>query len=718
MASVETIEKLAAHPEWIPPRSDVRVFLGEPGAPEATKTTVEPGNVFSPGMLTFGVTWWLRFPADGSFFATETAPLEALHWRYEEGCLPLIHCETQVHGVDVQHSLFQDGAAADYSEAVCGRLRLSNPETARRPVNVQVFIALRSLGPAGGPLPDLAVEANRRGFCQPKGNLPLLAVDRDPDAIGCGVGDPSPLARRGEVPAEAACQDKDGWVYGLLRYDVVIPAGGNWTLRLDCPQQTQRRWQHLANSRAVPRPEAFEARSQAHLEDWRARFAGIELDVPDQDFHNAFFAGVQHLLTAMVGDQAHIAALAYPLVWLRDGIYIMRCLDLAGFHKEARFATEYCVRNDFFGGFGAEGDAPGQGIWALVSHYRVTGDRLWLERVYPAIRRKVEWLFRMRRTTTPIQVTIDNPVLAFLQANRMLGLICMPASEGIIHGTMDQGIVYSVGFVNHWALNGLRCAAFAAAELGYLADEAAYQAEAADLESSLMAYIQRNPEYFEYERTANSLLWPTHAWEHRLDFVEEPFNRWWAKNRGSNDSDYQPEDYWLYFEFAQAHNALLLGQRERAWRVIQYRLQHQDLPGLYGWREGKDGVGMENAVNGVTLIRQLRGCQIFDSVTPHGWSGSEMWLLQRATLVEEWQDKLVLFSGIPETWLKPGARFGFRNLPSWYGDVSASVQVSQDGRSVHVEISGAVPGTLVQVRLPQAQKEAPIDDQGHLEIDL
>ena len=46
--------------------------------------------------------------------------------------------------------------------------------------------------------------------------------------------------------------------------------------------------------------------------------ASIELDVPDIDFRNAFFAGLQHLLTAMVGEQARIAPLAYPLPWLRD----------------------------------------------------------------------------------------------------------------------------------------------------------------------------------------------------------------------------------------------------------------------------------------------------------------------------------------------------------------------------------------------------------------
>lgn len=212
MASVETIEKLKEHPEWIPPRSDVRVFLGEPGAPEATKTTVEPGNVFSPGMMTFGVTWWLRFPAENTFYATETAALETLHWRYEEGYLPVIHCEARVHGLDAQHSLFQDGTARDLSEEVCARLRLSNPGP--EPASVQVFIALRSLGPAGGPLPGLAVTADKRGFCQPAGSLPLLVADRGPDAIGCGVGDPSTLARQGDVPSEVECHDPNGGLLG------------------------------------------------------------------------------------------------------------------------------------------------------------------------------------------------------------------------------------------------------------------------------------------------------------------------------------------------------------------------------------------------------------------------------------------------------------------------------------------------------------------------
>ena len=696
MASPDTYQKLAEHPDWIAPRSDTRVFLGEPGAPEATKTTLEPGNAFSPGMLTFGVTWWLRFPGSDRFFATETAALDTMTWRYEDGFLPLVHCATTVDGVAVDHGLFQDGTAADRSEAVCGRLALTN--TAAAPVLLQLFIALRSLGPAGGPVPALAVGPDGRSFWLPRRNLPLLAVDRPPDRLGCGVGDPSPLARRGIVPSERSAQDPDGWCFGVMRFDLSLPPDGTWRVDLDCPLQTYGNLEDELPGTAALRPERIEARRDVHLRSWRTRLGHIGLDVPDQDFRNAFFAGLQHMLTASVGDQARIAPLSYPLPWLRDSIFIIRCVDLAGLHGEARRLTEYCARNDFFGGFGAEGDAPGQGIWALVQHHRLTADRPWLEQVYPAIRRKCEWLFRMRRADGPIQIVVDTPTLAYTHAERTSGVICAAARDGIITGSMDHRIDHSVGWVNHWALCGLREAAHAARLLGHLADAIAYEAEAEQLMAVIERFAERVPGFFAHDRTVNSLLWPTRAWERTPDRVEDRFDDWWRANRGTA-GEFKPEPYWLYFEFAQAHNALLLGQRERAWDVIGYRMRHQDVPGLYGWREGGAGVGTRNATQGVTLFNQLRGCHRFDDITPHGWSQAEMWLLQRAVLVEEWQGGLLLFAGVPSDWLTPGARVAFRDWPTWYGRVTAELRVDEEGKRATITATGIAAGTRVEARV-------------------
>jgi len=701
MASIDTFQVLAERSEWIAPRSDLRVFLGEPGAPEATKTTVEPGNSFSPGMRSCGVTWWLRFPdnviGDDAFFAPEMAPVEALHWSYEQGYLPVIHCDTEVAGLDIQHSIFQDGTAADRSEAVCGRLRLIN--TRSDEARVQVFLALRSLGPAGGPIPALVVDDDGRGFGAASHRPSLLRVDHTPDAAGCGVGDPSPLARAGQIPSGHDAHDVDGWCFGLLRYDLSLPSGETWQLHVDCPLQTQGNLHDELPTMAVPHPEAYDARVATHLSHWQERLASVILDVPDPHFRDAFFAGLQHMLTAMVGDQARIAPLCYPLPWLRDSVYIIRSLDLAGLHNIARAATAYCARNDFFGGFGAEGDAPGQGIWALTQHYRLARDRPWLQSVYPDIRRKCDWLFRMRRAEQPIQVTVDTPVLAFTQAERASGVICLAARDGLIMGAMDHGVIHALGWVNQWALCGLREAAYAAHELGCEDEAGRYRDEADALWSSLRAYAAHTPSFFSHERTVTSLLWPTGAWDTAWDNARQGFDAWWVEHRGSGDV-YRPEPYWLYFEFAQAHNALLFGERERAWQVVDYRLRHQDLPGLYGWREGGDGVGTENAIHGVTLINQLRGCQRLASITPHGWSQAEMWLLQRAMLVDEWGDGLLLLAGVPAHWLTPRARIAFSGLPTWYGHVNVEVLVDPRGEAATVMISGIATGTPLTVRLP------------------
>ena len=47
------------HPDWIWNRSDTHVILGVPGTLDAFKTPVEPGNSFSPGPGTYGISSWI-----------------------------------------------------------------------------------------------------------------------------------------------------------------------------------------------------------------------------------------------------------------------------------------------------------------------------------------------------------------------------------------------------------------------------------------------------------------------------------------------------------------------------------------------------------------------------------------------------------------------------------------------------------------------------------
>ena len=81
----------AAHPDWIWNRSDTHTFVAVPGSHESFKTPVEPGNSFSPGPGTYGVSTWIF--VDGRLHAPEEKPLAELHWRWQDGGLPVLISE-------------------------------------------------------------------------------------------------------------------------------------------------------------------------------------------------------------------------------------------------------------------------------------------------------------------------------------------------------------------------------------------------------------------------------------------------------------------------------------------------------------------------------------------------------------------------------------------------------------------------------------------------
>lgn len=73
------------------PRGEVHVFLGDPHSDGCDKTTVEPGNVFSPGVWTCGIS---AFVADGDrLFTAETTKPDEITWELgtAERFSPVLH---------------------------------------------------------------------------------------------------------------------------------------------------------------------------------------------------------------------------------------------------------------------------------------------------------------------------------------------------------------------------------------------------------------------------------------------------------------------------------------------------------------------------------------------------------------------------------------------------------------------------------------------------
>jgi hypothetical protein len=285
-----------------------------------------------------------------------------------------------------------------------------------------------------------------------------------------------------------------------------------------------------------------------------------------------------------------------------------------------------------------------------------------------------------RHTQTPIRVPYEFATHEWALLP-VIDLFCAPAQHGLIVGRMDHH--YPLYWVNAFACLGLTRAAQCAAVLGV--DGAAYAAEAAALRAALHSHIPDPKTGFgKNERDVVAAIWPCEWSTPDDEAVRGVFNAWWNTIR-CPEGTYNPERLWTYFPVGEAHNYLLLGQRERAWQTLAWYFANQSAPGTYGWPEGERD---ENSA--LLLWQKTRGWDKMRCVTPTGWTLAEMFLLLRDCLVREEGDALVLGLGVPAGWLdKP---FGVQNLPTHFGSVS--YRYDPHAHTVTVSTERPVPGGI------------------------
>ena len=217
-------EMRTKHPDWIWHRSDTHVMLGVPRSHEGLKTVVEPSNSFSPGVGTFGISTWLFDHQTRRLHAPEQMALPDLHWRFLDGDVPVLISTWRAGTAEVESRLFTDGDAdrSDVKDFFTITLRSD------RAADVSLYLVLRSFGPAGGPVRQLAL--GRDGLRVEVNRFPLLHAEEKPDAFGAvsyaEIGeDIGAFLQRGELPGAQAVEDSSTWASGALEYRVRLAPG-------------------------------------------------------------------------------------------------------------------------------------------------------------------------------------------------------------------------------------------------------------------------------------------------------------------------------------------------------------------------------------------------------------------------------------------------------------------------------------------------------------
>lgn len=586
------------------PRGEGHVILANPGSKEGNKSYHEPGGSFSPAGQKYGVSIRIE-GSDGKLLTTsDTINLNQINQSL------LWEAEAQLPAIDTH---------TNYYDATWKNININDWQLKFTPNQTNKLVTslmIRSVGPAGGPIRDLLWNGQN-----------LIVNDKW-------------LVRFNPPPKEVILEDEFAVNSNSKNFsNTRVHSDRGWATAkviLNQDHQTIATFSKINQDALEHQPLMTE----------RPLYANLEVNLPDKRFNDSLNAQIAHISMGLVDDETRPGdPLYYPLDWQRDGAYILVALVKAGHLDTAHRLSKKFAEQDFYGGFGAEADAPGLSIWALSSVANQMKQKEYDQWIWPHIKRKVSYIEKMLYAKANIEAPYSGVVFSQFAENSDNNLISEPAKNGLIVGRMDHH--RPILFVNAVSYLGLIEAANLAERLNYTKDAKRWRSEASKIKIAWRDALKLKE--YDNDRTYIGAIWPSWIGNEDFKLISENLENRWIERRDHNNQ-YKKLPLWTYFELAEAHQWLLLGNKERSWATVKWFWDNQSSPGLYTWWEGN---GEENFSIG---SKSIRGSIKPVAVTPHYWTAAEMALLQLDMLgyvdKSEKEPVMIIGQGIIDDWLK------------------------------------------------------------------
>jgi len=408
------------------------------------------------------------------------------------------------------------------------------------------------------------------------------------------------------------------------------------------------------------------------------------LQIPNRRFQFLFDAAVRTLVLLSPGE-VYPGPYTYRRFWFRDATFILNALlalnmpervgrCLSGF-RDRQSRTGYFLSQE------GEWDSNGQVLWIMARYFRATDQRP-DGQTRRSLRKAMRWI-RDKRLGNH-----EDPLCAGL----------LPAGFSAEHfGPSD--FYYWDDF---WAIAGLRSAATLFSECGETPVARECLREATD-----------------FERAVNRSIEKTVSYQMTQAIPASPYRRMDAGAIGSLVSSYplrlyQPDDpkiratvtYLLenclvdggFFQdiihsginpylTLQLAQTLLRAGDARFWELVETVARLASSTGQ--WPEA--------------VHPRTRGGCMGDG--QHAWASAEWVLMMRHLFVREEADRLVLLSGIPGDWLKPGTVLAFGPTCSAFGPLTLEVDTSATRVRISLEASWHGVAPLLEVHLPGGRRQ-------------
>jgi len=432
-------------------------------------------------------------------------------------------------------------------------------------------------------------------------------------------------------------------------------------------------------------PRLWLSRTAEYWQGVADRAAHIE--VPCRKASEALLAA--HVCQLIAGDhgEVHGGEDFYDIFYPRDGAYQVMELEEAGLTEAAAKAVEYYLKcqdeEGRFRGGGNQGkqlDANGQSVWTLWQYGKITGDRAFLQRVYPRMLRAVRWTMKARRATPA-------PFTGVLHA--------APADGECLWAGKHHIVGYDL-----WNLRGMLCTADAARTLGKTDDATELLAEAAAYRKDIDAMWKKTglsyfPPSWEKDGTHwgnTETLWPTelfarddprvaalsrHVREEFAGGYIEGTIQW--KGRGNVEAIHP------YMGAYTTMTDLIRGRHEQVvedfyWYLLHSTAAHAFPEGIY-----------------------YKKRMAWSHTIPHVTGACNYAIMLRHMLLHEAGDQLHLLSAVPDWWLGQGEEIRVQRAPTHFGVMGFTVRGTAAGVELAFDRPRRQPPKRIVLHLPKSR---------------
>jgi hypothetical protein len=663
---------------------DKEALMSEEGIVEVSKGafTIEP-FLYLEGAL---VTWSDAQPEQA--LADRALPIPSVTWRQS----------------DVQLRIEAFAAGPPGASILYLRYELEN--YGPRVHDVDLFLALRpfqvlppwqTLNMVGGVTPIQTLELDGRTVWVngERAVVSLTPLDRF-GASSFEEGLVGPYLLKGRVPPETSVTDSLGWASGALGYRVSLAQGARGTVAVAVPFHDPGPTIARAGAMTAADVEAERARV---VQEWQAEVGRVEVTLPPDaaKLVDTLRSTLAYILINRNGPAIQPGSRTYARSWIRDGALTSDSLLQMGHTEEVRsFLAWYAPYQLPDGRFpccvdrrGAdptpEHDSNGEFIYAVAEYYRFTRDIGFVQTMWPAVTRAVDWIAATRATRT---------TAAYQEPGRRVFYGLLP--ESISHEGYSSHPVHAY-WDDFFALRGLTDAAELASVVGDDTRAATTAALRDEFRTDLVASIRRvmetretdylpaSVELADFDPTATAIgvtiagLMPFLPRE----ALDRTFDRYWQTveervHGRATSSGYSP------YELRNVEALVRLGQRARAHEVLAALLRDQRPAAWNQWAE---------------IVWRDPGAPRFIGDMPHTWVASSFVRTLRTMLAYEREEDraLVLAAGVAPAWLATDPGVGVKRLPTYFGVLSYTLRAEGDG-ALRMRLTGDInvpPGGIV-----------------------